>query len=1001
MAFAMVARARAELERRRRMQHPTRKGTTPPTDWREWLKTLFAKYFFHPLGARHFDFWKWVLGIKVGVRPRPFVGVWPRGSGKALEVSTPIPTPDGWRAIGDLKVGDIVFAHDGSPVRVITVSEPTLQPCSEVRFRGGASIIASDDHLWTALHRATRRAMLDFNGSIPPNWPQWSGVGLTPQRGTCSVDGCDIGLRKGTLCSAHAERLRKHGDVGTTVITRHPAAHGTTACAETLTTAQLMARGIWEKDERQWAIPVASPIQTPAINLPIDPYVLGVWLGDGHSNGGRITIGSEDLDATTANLRAAGCTFTSIGRTNTAYLAGIEGLHAALRTIGLTGNKHIPDAYLRAGTAQRMALLQGLMDTDGTVDSAAAGTFTNTNERLAFGLHELAASLGFRVSITEGRAKLNGKDCGPVWDVRIAARANAPLFRLPRKTDLLQSYLDRAMTAVSGLHYIDDITPVGERMACCIGVDHPDHLYLAGREMIPTHNSTSAEVAVVALGVRGRRKYCLYVRETQDQADKSVANIASLLESDAIARYYPEHASRQTGKYGNSRGWRREQLRTAGGYTVDALGLDTAARGIKVDEQRPDLIIFDDIDGKNDSPATTKKKLETITHSILPAGSQDVAVLGIQNLIIAGGIFTQLAEGTADFLVDRIVSGPFPAVDGLEYEWQADPRSGVRRAVITSGTATWEGQNLATCQKQIDTFGLSAFLKECQHRVTDKAEGVALRFDAATHGVDLSDDACRDLVKRGRAFGGMDFGAWRFGFVLFTIDQNRVPTCIDEYFSQGESLTTRAQYIHEMCSHYGISGMMPIWGDAANPTDIREINDAFRRGWKDAKGNTVTSKLRVVAVAGGDKARKTAVDRINDALDRRALRFRRVAGYEWFYAKNSTSEGTAKYESRLFWELDAWSYPITKAGEAQDQNPDDDTADGADMIAATRYALMSHWKGAKLPVDLGVYENDRAEPFDYAAKKFKEVPHMVDPFMSSSTSRRTPRVNVPRARIGR
>jgi hypothetical protein len=131
---------------------------------------------------------------------------------------------------------------------------------------------------------------------------------------------------------------------------------------------------------------------------------------------------------------------------------------------------------------------------------------------------------------------------------------------------------------------------------------------------------------VNALGVRGKRKYVLYVRETQEQADKSVANVAALLESKAVASYYPEHGDRMVSKFGASRGWRRNRLRTSGGFTVDAIGLDTAARGVKVEEQRPDLIILDDIDDKHDSAGATARKIKTITTSILPAGSSNAAI---------------------------------------------------------------------------------------------------------------------------------------------------------------------------------------------------------------------------------------------------------------------------------------------------------------------------------------------------------------------------------------
>lgn len=215
--------------------------------------------------------------------------------------------------------------------------------------------------------------------------------------------------------------------------------------------------------------------------------------------------------------------------------------------------------------------------------------------------------------------------------------------------------------------------------------------------------STSAELGVVRVGEKGTRRYVWYISSTQDKADKHVESIAALLESSG--------AERAVGKYGNSKGWRRERIRTANGLTVDALGLDVGARGAKVEDQRPDMIILDDVDENEDSIATTLKKIGIITKSILPAGSNDCAVLFIQNLIHPESIAARLADGRADFLIDRIVSGPFPAIENLTYR-QIDGRF-----VITSGTATWEGQNLKVCQQQIDTWGLSAFLQEAQHNV--------------------------------------------------------------------------------------------------------------------------------------------------------------------------------------------------------------------------------------------------------------------------------------------
>lgn len=232
--------------------------------------------------------------------------------------------------------------------------------------------------------------------------------------------------------------------------------------------------------------------------------------------------------------------------------------------------------------------------------------------------------------------------------------------------------------------------------------------------------SSSAELACAALGLRDRRRYALYVRDTQARADDSVANIAALFESAAVARTYPAHAERLLGKFGQSAGWRRNRFRTAGGFTVDALGLDVAARGVKLEDQRPDVIIFDDVDGRHDSPAMTERKLVTIRESLLPAGTPHVAVIAIQNLVIQNGVFAQLADGRADFLSRRIVSGPDPAIDGLVTVREPDPATGANRTRIVSGEPTWSGQDVTACQRLIDRIGLAAFERECQHRVAER-----------------------------------------------------------------------------------------------------------------------------------------------------------------------------------------------------------------------------------------------------------------------------------------
>lgn len=230
--------------------------------------------------------------------------------------------------------------------------------------------------------------------------------------------------------------------------------------------------------------------------------------------------------------------------------------------------------------------------------------------------------------------------------------------------------------------------------------------------------STTAELGCLWMGAKRRRRYIWYISSTQDKADKHVDTIGALLESQAVAQADPSLASRKIGKYGSSKGWRRSRLRTASGLTVDALGLDVGSRGAKVEEQRPDMMILDDVDEKHESIETVRRKIETITSNILPSGSADCAVLFIQNLIHPNSIASQLVDGRADFLLDRKISGPYPAVKDLEYE-QVEGKF-----VIKAGSPTWEGQSLAICQEQINTWGLTAFLQEAQHQVEAPPGGI-------------------------------------------------------------------------------------------------------------------------------------------------------------------------------------------------------------------------------------------------------------------------------------
>jgi predicted phage terminase large subunit-like protein len=192
-----------------------------------------------------------------------------------------------------------------------------------------------------------------------------------------------------------------------------------------------------------------------------------------------------------------------------------------------------------------------------------------------------------------------------------------------------------------------------------------------------------------------------------------VANVATVLEALGVER--------AVNRYGFSRGWNINRLRTADGYTQDAIGLDAAARGLRIDFSRPDLHFLDELDEQLDTPETIEKKIDILTRKILPTGDAALSVVGVQNLPNKDGIFAQLADGRAEFLMERFVSGPHPALRGLpEQDWyvqEPDPLSGLPRFRIVGGTPVWDGQDRAACEKLLNDIGPRAFEIECLHRI--------------------------------------------------------------------------------------------------------------------------------------------------------------------------------------------------------------------------------------------------------------------------------------------
>lgn len=251
--------------------------------------------------------------------------------------------------------------------------------------------------------------------------------------------------------------------------------------------------------------------------------------------------------------------------------------------------------------------------------------------------------------------------------------------------------------------------------------------------------STSAECITALLGLEGLQTFVLYTSGTQSASDKHVESIAELLEADSVAYYYPEHAEKAVGKFGQTKGWRRSKLVTSAGFTVEAVGLDSKVRGIKQGNIRPTGVVLDDVDETGDSKHITNKRWATLTNAVLPAGATDGStyVMAVQNMVSPEGVMARIVNHKDGVLRNAVVSGPIPALWDAEFDKSGRP---------VRGRPSWpEGQPLEICQAQVDLWGPKAFRSEAQHDFTER-EGSLWRSDWLVHDGQYTVEDCIRVV---------------------------------------------------------------------------------------------------------------------------------------------------------------------------------------------------------------------------------------------------------------
>lgn len=242
------------------------------------------------------------------------------------------------------------------------------------------------------------------------------------------------------------------------------------------------------------AIKVCEPIRGRRKDL-MDPYLLGVWLGDGSSRSTGITCGEEDIEGMIENLSSHPMTVKPHGKSYTINIGvttgkiGSNKFRVWLKSNGLIRNKHIPEAYFTASKKQRLELLKGLMDTDGCVCAKGKNCeYTGVNKRLVSDVFKLIRSLGMKCSFTTGDATINGRYVGKKYRIQFTPNKGQPLFKLKRKQDRI----DRKKAKDRGdkyLYFIKSVEETKRHRVNCITVE--GGVYLCGHGMIPTHNSLS------------------------------------------------------------------------------------------------------------------------------------------------------------------------------------------------------------------------------------------------------------------------------------------------------------------------------------------------------------------------------------------------------------------------------------------------------------------------------------------------------------------------------
>lgn len=359
------------------------------------------------------------------------------GCGKGMSLCDIIDTPNGRKVCGTLKVGDEVFGADGKPQTVVAVHDRGVLPMYRVTFDDGSSLLCDGDHLWNVRGRNSRRT-----GKMT-----WE-----------TVETREL-MRRGVKRSNGA------------------AANGVSGGA------------------KQWEIPVQGVVEYEHKDVPIDPYVLGAWLGNGNGGGSDLTIAYSNPESKERILSSGhGIGYIYQKGDRQCEQINIKNILPALRGLSLLGcksdTKFVPDIYKYNSPEVRLDVLRGLMDTDGECGKSGISVYASTSKRLVEDVIWLVRSFGGKAMLQatpkqgwypdgEGGRVI----CKLCYRCTIRMPEDIPPFYVKKKLERIKPCERRYLT-----RWIESIEYEKDEACMCITVSNEDGLYLAN-DFIVTHNS--------------------------------------------------------------------------------------------------------------------------------------------------------------------------------------------------------------------------------------------------------------------------------------------------------------------------------------------------------------------------------------------------------------------------------------------------------------------------------------------------------------------------------